>query len=139
MTDDLNDTRGLIETFFDQNFTSVAVAFPAMPYNPQADTPYIAPTVYILKRGRIGLGIPERRISGNIIVQCFAPSSMEQAQTAKYLAQAGALALADEVATLLDTEAVQGICLEDISVVDAGDTGEFWQVNVTCPFWRDTV
>lgn len=135
----LDNTRGIIEKYFNDNFTSCPIAFPSVPFNAINGSAYIALFVNINKRARITLGGAERRINGLVTVQCFSPTDTSyRGDDVQFLGQSGALSLADAVSKMLDADSLKGVCFTDCDISEVGDDGQFWQTNLNCAFWRDS-
>lgn len=131
----LNDTRAVLETYFLGGAVPVQVVTSGQGYVPQLQTPYVALTVDLTGRNRITLGRGVWRVTGVLTFQCF--GVLDQNANTPYFNQAGALSLCDIIAELLDVDSLNGAEFQNVKVQDIGNDGSFYQVNLSCSFWRD--
>lgn len=70
------------------------------------------------------------RHTGIVFVSVFVP--LDDGEVA-------ALTLADTAAAIFRGQSTSGITFRSPSVVQVGPDGAYYQVNVSAPFWRDTI
>jgi hypothetical protein len=121
-----------IESRFYSNFTACPVKYENVDYDPQPGVSYAE--IYVVesdnRRSDIGTNNPLHRTDGIISVNVY---------TKKYIGSKTGRTLADTAAAVFRDAKFSGItCLSPL-VRNVGESGDWFVVNMTCPFYRDEV
>lgn len=123
--------RSVIHKHFADNWTETEVAYDNVEFEPQADASWVR---IVIRNGEgnqadINDTAPLFRYSGVVIVQVFVPIRK---------GTDNALKLADAVSDIFRRQQLNhGIVFRTPYVTNVGQTNEWYQINVSCPFWRD--
>jgi hypothetical protein len=129
---DFESAANTIRQELSDNISGYDIAWPNVSFTPPADTPWLRFTITEGEAANAGFGGSQNlyRHPGNVIVQVFVPANEGDGR---------ARSIADLVAAVYRGKRLTpGIRFFDAPYVNTvGRDGDWWQVNVICPFAYD--
>lgn len=126
-----NEERALIETHFADLWSETEIAWSNVPFEPPANLPWVRFTIVHGEglHADINGDNPLYRFVGNVMVQVFVPIDTGTDT---------AFNLAETVSNIFRRAQLDnGIQFRVPYIIDIGPSNNLYQINVTCPYWRN--
>lgn len=114
-------------------WTQTPTAHGNVPFDPAAGTPWVRLSVIDGAGQQASVGAPQavlERHAGVIVVQVFTPSGEGEGR---------ARWLADQAAAVFRRQSFSGVSCRTPSFARLGESGGWFQVNVSIPYWYEQV
>ncbi len=119
--------RTSIESRLKANWTTTAIAYPNVGFNPENAVPWVRLTILNGESGPRNVNAGKRHL-GVIVLQIFVPQN-----TGTHIARG----YADSLAAIFEDAQFSGILCGVASIETIGNTNTWYQINVTVGYWRD--
>jgi len=123
------DIRSAIETRFSTNYTSTAISWDNVAYDPSPETPFVRLIINEVDSFQVSMSTtPCHRFTGIIHVLIMVPVGTGTNTARGY---------ADIIAGIFRNAVFSGINCRTPRIVRVGDVGEYYQLSVLVNFWKD--
>jgi len=119
--------RAAIEGRLASNWTTTDIAYVNVPFAPDNAAPWVRLNILNGESGPRNVNDGKRHL-GVIVLQIFVPQNTGTATARTY---------ADSLATIFEDAQFSGILCGVASIETIGNTGTWYQINVTVGYWRD--